>query len=184
MNTLWRIVLLFFLSKQVLTYRNEYFLIVSLIFKTSFVKNSISMKTWTLLLFVHVIPYTIRCISLRFDSFEILRIEKNRNLYKFCATSLPPSHHIYLYPSWQRLTSFERDVLPRRALFLSAHQKFSRDLNLYARKWRLLRGFDRKLFPRILSGVQIIPFSPLSCFFYKFKILLRKSDTRLSNCFG
>ena len=86
--------------------------------------------------------------------------------------------------SKQRLTSFERDVLPRRALFLSAHQKFSRDLNLYARKWRLLRGFDRKLFPRILSGVQIIPFSPLSCFFYKFKILLRKSDTRLSNCFG
>ena len=102
MNTLWRIVLLFFLSKQVLTYRNEYFLIVSLIFKTSFVKNSISMKTWTLLLFMHVIPNTIRCISLRFDSFQILRIEKNRNLYKFCATSSLPLLHIYLYPSWQQ----------------------------------------------------------------------------------
>ena len=59
------------------------------------------MKTWTLLLFVHVIPYTIRCISLRFDSFEILR-EKNRNLYKFCVTFPSPSHYIYLYPSWQQ----------------------------------------------------------------------------------
>lgn len=187
MNTLWRIVLLFFLSKQVLTYRNEYFLIVSLIFKTSFVKNSISMKTWTLLLFMHVIPNTIRCISLRFDSFQILRIEKNRNLYKFCATSFPPSFSPHLSLS-QLTASTDWPALNgtycRGGRCSSPHQKFSRDLNLYARKWRLLRGFDRKLFPRILSGVQIIPFSPLSCFFYKFKILLRKSDTRLSNCFG
>ena len=173
MNTLWRIVLLFFLSKQVLTYRNEYFLIVSLIFKTSFVKNSISMKTWTLLLFMHVIPNTIRCISLRFDSFQILRIEKNRNLYKFCATSPPPSHHIYLYPSWQQAPTDQlgtgriaaEGVVPLRASKVFARFKFvraemeafkgirSKTLSSY-----FIRCANNPLFPSFLFFLQIQDF--------------------------
>lgn len=55
---------------------------------------------------------------------------------------------IYLYLSWQQAEADQlwtgriaaRGIAP---LCGPAREKFSRDLNLYARKWKLLRGFDR-----------------------------------------
>lgn len=159
MTTLWRIVFLFFLS----FFRNKFSLIETSTFssslisnETSFIKNSISMKVKIIhTAFIHsfhcVLSFTFPCIiryriyfshRAKRNSFQILR-KKNRNLYKFSS----PPRTIYLYPSWQQEAADQlrtgriaaEGIVPS----VSAHEKFSRDLNLYARKWKLLRGFDR-----------------------------------------
>lgn len=74
--------------------------------------------------------------------------EKSKFISIFRVPLPPLPLTIYLYPSWQQA---EADQLWTGRIAAGgiaplcgpAREKFSRDLNLYARKWKLLRGFDR-----------------------------------------
>lgn len=134
MTTLWRIVFLFFLS----FFRNKFSLIETSTFssslisnETSFIKNSISMKVKIIhTAFIHsfhcVLSFTFPCI-IRYRIYFSRRAKRNEIPFKFCGRKIeiyinfPPLLEPFIsipVDSRKQLTSFERDVLPRRGLFL------------------------------------------------------------------